>query len=320
MTAKEVAEIRACLPKGRTTFPYFKDRYAVQLLAYALGEGRPVHELRQTPLAGLLQKPALRPALARAGGGLLTQQHLFADWPTEGEMFRLSLGRWGRRPNKRNPYYQTSRPGHNLVLRLNFCNRFAAKHKALFRFAEYHPCRWYGHPVAKGRFDTLAWARMDIDLGTGEVLIEEIQNDWLRDARRETRRMNYCKTEEAKKRYVACYYGDRVHWRHLLAYFESILATYQQIWAEAMLAATLWFIREELGICTIYYHTWDSGNRLKGFDRWETLPPRSLYSALPKRFCFAETDKPPSFLQRDWGRRIKRLNAEKPLQWYVMHL
>ncbi len=56
----------------------------------------------------------------------------------------------------------------------------------------------------------------------------------------------------------------------------------------------MWFLRTELGIRRIFYHTFDSGvklNRIAG-----TRPPRSLYTRLPSRFCFRETCVPPSFL------------------------
>ncbi len=43
--------------------------------------------------------------------------------------------------------------------------------------------KYTGHPIHKTR-NSIAWARIDLDYLTGEVLIEEIQNDWLRQAKR----------------------------------------------------------------------------------------------------------------------------------------
>lgn len=37
-----------------------------------------------------------------------------------------------------------------------------------------------GHPVSRQR-NTLAWARLDLDLNSATALIEEIQSDWIRD-------------------------------------------------------------------------------------------------------------------------------------------
>jgi hypothetical protein len=89
-------------------------------------------------------------------------------------------------------------------------------------------------------------------------------------------------------------------------------------WAEAMLAATIWFLREELGIKTIFYHTFDSGCRLKGIE--DTLPPRSLYTVLPKKFCFEETDRLPGFLALENNKRMRRIKRENKLRFFLLEM
>ena len=77
-----------------------------------------------------------------------------------------------------------------------------------------------------------------------------------------------------------------------------------------MLSATLFFIVEELGIRDIWYHSWDTGNLLKGISG-RSLPPRSLYTRLPRRFCFSETEAMPGLLQcRQTRRRLRRMGSE----------
>ena len=51
-----------------------------------------------------------------------------------------------------------------------------------------------------------------------------------------------------------------------------------------------------LGVQKIYYHTYSSGNILKVLPENEA-PPKSIYTQLPKKFCFSKTDEIPPFLQ-----------------------
>ncbi|MBT2971011.1 MAG: hypothetical protein B6D72_16935 [gamma proteobacterium symbiont of Ctena orbiculata] len=44
--------------------------------------------------------------------------------------------------------------------------------------------------------ETLAWARLDVDLERNEVLIEEVQSDWVRDMAWLQRWLNRCDTDE----------------------------------------------------------------------------------------------------------------------------
>ena len=82
------------------------------------------------------------------------------------------------------------------------------------------------------------------------------------------------------------------------------------------LAATLWFLRRELGIRRIFYHTFETGNWLKGLRDYK--PPRSIYTDLPKQFCFQETYNPPSFIMR--SRRKWIIRELEKLKFYVLEV
>jgi hypothetical protein len=91
------------------------------------------------------------------------------------------------------------------------------------------------------------------------------------------------------------------------------LAPYLSLWQEAMLSASIDFIHRELGIGTIYYHSHETGGVVKRIE-WGQAP-RSLYTQLPKRFCFDRTQTAPEFLQvnRGFRRRIKKVKSPS---WY----
>lgn len=60
MKHQQVKEIIDCLPKGRTLFPYFRDRYAAMLLAWVFKNGCSVADIKQSRFSGLLKKNYLR--------------------------------------------------------------------------------------------------------------------------------------------------------------------------------------------------------------------------------------------------------------------
>ncbi|MGH1374669.1 MAG: hypothetical protein ACRBBW_21715 [Cellvibrionaceae bacterium] len=135
-----------------------------------------------------------------------------------------------------------------------------------------------------------------MDFDTDEVLIEEIQNDWLRNA---SNALASIKSRRAKKPFLKPrdVYGDILgDFEGLERYVEQTLAPYRKIWAEASMLAVLRFIRDELGLSAVYYHSFDTGKKLKGIFG---NPPRSMYTQLPKQFGFEETADAPIFLMRD---------------------
>ena len=87
-----------------------------------------------------------------------------------------------------------------------------------------------------------------------------------------------------------------------------------------MLAATLWFLYVELGIQRIYYHAYESGCVLKHIN--STKPPRSLYTELPRKFCFEKTTQAPEFLLQDkrFYKRLKKLTHKSAIEWQHLPL
>ncbi len=286
MKHQTVQEIIACLAGERTIFSYFQGRYALSLLLHAANGSYTVRTLRQSPYAQLLEKPIVRSALALCGDGKL-HASAFDIWVPEAADFVLTLASWGDDHDRR--YNQTSRNGSNLVLQLNFNTGDMARFARLVEYPEdyntwAHPCRRHSDPCYR---ETLAWARLDVSFETDEVLIEEIQSDFVR--------------------YVQ--WNKRDHDDH-----DAVVAfckPFRRMWHEAMLSATIQFIWQELGVTRIYYHEHTTGAALKGMKGW--LPPRSLYDTLPRQFCMRPTDHAPSFLMSHRRVRKKLARLANPM-------
>ena len=301
MELTTLKEIIAVLSGERRIFNYFPDRYALMLLSDYLGDRMiPIAELKQSPYSKLLNKVPVKKALAMAGNGKLSNKHLQMVWDYEKDLsFVMTLDRWGN-GNKYWRWNQMSRKGYHLVLQLNMATDHTQKYRRLIRPEE--PFSLGGHPVlTDGKRETLAWVRLDLDFQTDEVLIEEIQCDWIREAR-----------EALRDGYE--WYGN-YQLEELGEYVNVVLAPSMKVWEEAMLAATIDFIRHELGIHTIYYHSFETGARLKNIHDY--LPPRSLYTQLPKRFAFQKTANGPEFLMRE--KRVQKLQRKvKELYWFTL--
>ncbi len=300
--------LRAVLPDGRSLYAYYKDRYSLQLLRYAVREATPVARLREHAVARLLDKPRVKQVLSRCGKTLTPAQIALADGDPAAEAYLLSIANWGATPGFR---VQMSRRGTNLVLQLNFSQAHNRRLRRLLDLAgEVDPFNVGSHPVHRdARHDrryTLAWARLDIDLDGGEALIEEIQSDWVRAVARLRMQVEKCGE-------LADWYrqrsGIRAEARAVVEYDETLLAPHRAVWAEAMLSAALFFLREELGIGRVWMHTPESGLVLKRMRR-QGCPPSSLYSDLPERFCFQRSRNLPAFLARE--REVARQMRRRP--------
>ncbi len=322
MNAQEVDEIIACLPRGRTLYHYFKDRYALELLARYVGPGRPVREVRASQFGPLLNRTRVKPALAQAGSGYLTHEALLNQWPDTFGHFRLTLARWPFGTRNDRFYHQTSRRGTNLVLLLNFANVHKEMYRSLCSNISTDAFRNSCHPGAGRRNLPLAWARIDLCFQESAALIEEIQNDWLREAKGIQQWVLSSQGRSRRGNGWARLWGKAVPVTGLLRYIEFLQREYGSTWDEAMLWAAIWFIREELGIRRIYYHTWTSGNTLKRLDDPEYgQPPRSLYTALPRKFCFQTSRDVPQFLLNGRVcRKHRRMMQRGELPMYVLNL
>jgi hypothetical protein len=321
MDLSEVRGVVRSLPVGRTPFPYFKDKYALLLLSFMARTRLDLGAIRSTPFARLLEKPILRRALARANGngGRLTRDLVdqVSGDPLE---YHLTLGRWGSEPSRWEPFCdQTSRPGYNLVLQLNFPEHHDRAYQRLVQARRGEsPFAYRFHPVRLKGAHTLAWARIDLDLEEGEALIEEIQSDWVRRAELFAWQLRNW-IENGNPSDVHPHGEVDATAFQLLVYFERVLSPHDDVWAEAMLSAALWFVREELRIHRIYYHSYRGGLLFKDLNE-ECGPPRSLYTTLPRRFCFSETKRAPASLRRSDNARVKRLLGEHETTWFVMNV
>jgi hypothetical protein len=187
----------------------------------------------------------------------------------------------------------------------------------LYRPTRKHALNCECHPVNKcGDIDaireTLAWARLDFSLDTGEALIEEIQTDWCRRAKD---MLQYAKILARSGRPMPEWACSEASAGDVIKYVEDILSPYAACWHEAVLAAAIVFIRDELGIRKIYYHTAEFGHKVKRI-RYDK-PPRSIYSSLPRSFGFRRTEDTPAFLMENkaFRRQFKRL---RPISWYLL--
>ncbi len=312
MDLKTAKEVIACLPEGKTAFSYYKDRYAAFILSQVMGKACAISDLKQSAYSGLLNKPLIKAIVANSGNGVLHQEQLDMLWSNTAEPFLLTLDTWG---HKDRGWDQVSRSGYNIVLQLNFSNKHDALFRKLLKPDESHSFKYFGHPVMrKGKRElfreTLAWSRIDFDFDSNEALIEELQTDWLRVARRLLKQI-----ERGRTRFY--FGGFNTTPEKLKTYLENVLMNYGKIWDEAMLTATIQFIHLELGIDKIYLHTPGTGAAVKKIKY--TQPPRSLYSSLPRKFCFSQTEKAPEFLYQSRAFRTleKKLGGT---QWNIINL
>lgn len=306
MKLDELEEIVACLPQERTLFNYAKDWYAVQLLKYSLDQPQAVHRIKQSNFGKLLNKPQLKAWLGSLGSSTLSREQLSMLYPEKAEAFRLTLDRFD--------WTQTSRKGKdswNLVLQLNLNNADACYMEKHLPERDHDPFERCWHPINEGRNRTLAWARIDLDLNLGEALIEEVQNDRIRET---LWWLDYARRNKLKD---VRYRRLKIPVKFFENYWEQHIKTYAKVWDEAMLSAAIFFIREELGIRDIFYHTPESGSCYKGDGAGGA--PRSIYSKLPERFCFEKTDTMPSFLQKK-RKKIQKKSTEQKCQFHLLQL
>lgn len=299
MSQQQADEVIQILSKKKRLFYYFKDYYAFLLLDYVIGDGISIGDLSKTRFSRLLSKPVIKKTISKSGNGIFTKDQLFSNIPTAQECYLLTLGEWGEENNRWSSLFsQTSRPGKNLVLQLNFSNEHNKQYHRLIKPKGNHPFEYGRHPIAQKGYHTLAWSRIDISNDYEYALIEEIQNDWIRLATSDKTTIEVVVQDDEGNEQVIqqSLRGNTAGRNSLQIYIDKVLKPHMRIWDEAMLASTIWLLKEEIGVSKIYYHTYESGNELKGIQSGQQ-PPRSIYSKLPEKFCFTETDDIPPFLQ-----------------------
>ncbi len=312
MDMQQAKEVIACLPRGRTLFHYGRHGYAPLLLSY-LVEGRiAIGELRKSRYGKLLQSPSLKTVIADSGKPVLDRAQLDLAYWRDTLPFVLTLDLFDGR-------LQTSRRGANLVLQLNFSSGHDREYQRLVKPGARPVMRPGGHPVMRpGRRElfreTLAWSRIDVDFNCDQALIEEVQSDWVRAAAYVKRWIGHARHGVAPLPAWFELSGTPDGIEH---YLDRVLAPYLGLWQEAMLSASIDFIHRELGIATVFYHSHETGGQVKRIEYGEA--PRSLYSQLPRRFCFEQTEEAPEFLLRD--RRFRgRMKQVKDPRWYRLGL
>ncbi len=318
MKQEELSEVLDCLGNERTLFYYFKDRYCLDLIGWYMDKTKSrsllIRDLNKSGLKNILQKPVMREIIKNCGHGFLTKEIIKAFWFHDFLTFTLTLDHWGEGDRG---YDQTSRNQKNLVLQLNFDNKHTSEYQRLLKPDDhYGPFECWCHPVRQDAKKTMSWVRMDFDFTTNEALIEEVQNDWLRQANGGLTRVKKSLSRKSTLKPGDIVSGIHCEYKDLEYYVEEVLKPYRKLWAEASMLAAIQFIRNELGINTIYYHSFSTGNKLK---KVYGLPPRSMYTQLPKKFGFELTEEAPEFLARD--KHAKRyIKAIENPRWYRMAL
>ena len=154
-------EIIACLPSERNLYYYYRDRYSLGLLRHISrygDKGLSLAALKNSHYAPLLQKPRIKNILAKIGKHQPTEDYWSGyDYDEQQEMFVLTLDTWGEDRRKHWRGQQTSRPGCNLVLQMNFSGKHDAEYAKLH--ARYAPFSNSGHPISDKRH-TLAWPEL----------------------------------------------------------------------------------------------------------------------------------------------------------------
>ena len=309
MNNEELELVTTCLDE-KYTYPYFKDKYALDLLQYQLTEEQRISEIKKGRFGALLNKKAVKEQVAKCGNGMLSEEHLAYSWSDQMQYFRITLGEWGnvRKRKSNSDYNQVSRPQKNLVVQLNFGSEhdlvFYNKIGKEYMYEFANDC----HPV-HSKYNTLGWVRLDVDLENNEVLIEEVQSDWIRDVIRIKKQIES----------DCSYFANRWFKEHegavkqYLNHINPIL----KIWDEALLSSAIWLIKNELGINKIWYHSFESSKHYKMM-RY-SLPPRSMYSSLPEKFMFTRVKETPGLIQR--CEELKLLSRKgKNLEFYRLEL
>lgn len=295
MNNEEIRYIKRCIDTP-LTFQYSEGTFAKILLDYTTKDGERIANIKNNRMGYLLNKPSIKKIVAQCGNGILDKDLLKEEWTEKTKIFSLSIGQWGILESKKKncTYYQVSRPQKSLVLQVNFggdhdnffYSNFSKKQRVFF-----------SEDLHAGHFkrNSLGWVRIDLDLDSGESLIEEVQTDWMKTVlqlRKELKKENSDHLL-VMNRPSAC-----------KSYVDYMLARYKN-WDEILLSSAIRFLKEELGMETIWYHTFESGRFYKMMPDY-SLPPRSLYTTLPKKMGFECVNEIPKILQE--CKELRRMN------------
>lgn len=298
---------------------YYKDKYLVDSLLEKMNDSQiSVNELKSGLASRLLQKQWFKSAiLSKSGGSKVRREDIEHFWPQGTLAFDVQVSHWGEDPKKhqKDKWLQTSRSGYNLVLQINLNQEHFEVYNSWLK------PRWHGegifnctcHPVSEKRI-TLGWIRIDLDFETNELLIEEIQTDWLRDLASLAKNL---KTNEASK-HKSILKSDGIDgsidnfWKYY-DYMQPIA----KIWDELAASVAIWFAKTELQIQNIYMHSFESCLLFK--DQYNSKPPRSIYTKLPKKMGFVMCESVPEFLRKEiYLKRYFRKAKKESVKWFKL--
>ncbi len=316
-----------CDLPGDLAYPYFRGREAAWVLHQRVSGAQRIAALRQGPLSPLIDRPGVRETVRACGDGRLApgrllpladplrlferEQWLVADSAAEAAFaalcaadivpFTVTFDSWyGGDSTEDWHWSQTSRRGANLVVQVNFPDAYTEAFYSGFGPQERAMLEYWHHPVRRDGPITMAWARLDMDPGGEDVLIEEIQTDWLRTLPRAQKALEARRVK-----------SDR-SW--IIDFVAGTKARYGRIWAEATLLAAIAVARNLLGGRRVWIHQPHTGAKLKRIT--DRQPPRSIYTDLPRRFCFQPTDRAPDLLYRSRSQAVRRLRRKRqPVFW-----
>jgi hypothetical protein len=157
-------------------------------------------------------------------------------------------------------------------------------------------------------------------LGTNSVLIEEIQSDWTKRVDDFERRPKVyfnrlSKLGEIGKARSAEEFASKMKY-----YKETLLPRFVDHWQETMMAICQFFAFEELAVTNLYMHTYETGLLLKGMHRNYSLPPRSIYTELPRKMGFCEVHDWPLFLDQRVAQIKKKKREKVPIEFWRLSL
>ncbi len=313
MEIELLKEVLECLNDGRKLVHYHKDKYAFYLLesyCRSIADDKgwvKISDIKASPFAKLLQRQLVKRLVAQSGHGKIFIADLEDQILEEYQSYVITLSQWGSKADY--PWEQTSRPGSNLVMQLNLTNQHDQHLLKLKIDSEVFKTRF--HPIHQHK-SSLAWVRIDFDFDTGEALIEEIQTDWIRRAATHKAWAKKAVSRGAKYYRV---YDKKYPANEMLEYTEMLLQKHKNAWQEVSLFCAIQLIQQDIGISNIFYHSYETGAVIKNIR--ESLPPKSLYTDLPKQFCFKVVDKGPEFVinNKNVKRRLKKL---KQVKWFQL--
>lgn len=149
-----------------------------------------------------------------------------------------------------------------------------------------------GHPFAENQ---LGWARLELNPEDHYILVDEIQCD-------HQNAIDRINQEEHQGKKYSEYIKEKYNltdeqWIEMVNKFKQVISVFPDV----IMNAISEFARSS-NYRTIYYHTYESGMKLKGNN-----PPKSLYTQVPKRHWFKATDNQPFDLNGKFLAREARL-------------